>query len=286
MDGLRLELKKEVEERWENYAKSLSNAFLKRRDANVQEILDGNLKALEQCQPSGKSLPLAEAQQKIVDAIQSQLEKTGGIPPILRLLMKSAANRRAASPQEPWRILELASGAGWLQLHLWKWLQKKGLPAQLGASDINPGLVKELATRLESWGVEATSQVADARWMPDMEDGAWDIAFLCYTLHHLPPGDAALCLYEMDRVSAGGLVVVDLLRGWMSWVGANISIRVFARDSGAFGVHDTQASVRRGYTVHELGLLLEWIGLRKKYNVGKLPTLHPQRMLAGAIWPK
>ena len=293
MDAERTALAAEVEKRWRDYESGLPAAgLLARRDGSVREILDGNEDAFARCRSAGASTTLAEAQQRIVDSIQRMQESTLGYRAIVDLLLKSGRRRMRARgaamaglDARPLAILEVAAGSGWFMRHVWNVANQEAIPIALWAGDINPDFVKSLQQRLAAQDVPCRTTVADARHMTGIEDGAWDVAFMSYTLHHFAPADAALCLRELDRVSGGGLVVVDIARNLAGLAFGRVVYGALDRDGARFAYHDGMASVRRGYTARELELLLEWVGIRDRYRVGALPTWHPQRLIANAIWP-
>jgi hypothetical protein len=64
----------------------------------------------------------------------------------------------------------------------------------------------------------------------------------------------------MIRVSRRGIVVNDLARGRMAWLGAWLLSRLATRNR--YSRHDAPLSVRRAYTVVEMHALLAVAGLR------------------------
>jgi len=294
MDAERIALATAVEQRWREYEESLpTSGLLVRRDGEVQEILDGNEEAFLRARPAGSSTTHHEANQLIVDSIQRMQETSLGYHAVVDLLLKTGRRRMRARgaalaglDARPLRVLEVASGSGWLMRHLWRIANSESVPLELWAGDIQPELVRSLAERLATHGIPCQTTVNDARHMAEVEDGRWDVAFMSYTLHHFKPTDAALCLRELDRVSGGGLVVVDIARRVTGLAFVRVAYGLTTGETARYGHHDGTASVRRAYSVRELELLLEWVGIRERYHVGPLPTWHPQRLIANAIWPK
>jgi len=79
-------------------------------------------------------------------------------------------------------------------------------------------------------------------------------------LHHLEPADGVRLLREMGRVARLGIVVNDLERGWLPWIGAQALFRVLTRNP--FTRHDGPLSVRRAYHAAEARALAAEAGLR------------------------
>ena len=101
--------------------------------------------------------------------------------------------------------------------------------------------------------------VADGRSLPFADD-AFDVAHASLVLHHLDPGDALALLRELARVARLGIVVNDLQRGVVNWLGAWLVLHALTRNR--FTLHDGPLSVRRAYTRAEMRNLLATAGLR------------------------
>jgi hypothetical protein len=127
--------------------------------------------------------------------------------------------------------------------------------------------------------------VVDARHMPEIASGSWDVAVLSLTLHHFSTREAVLCLRELDRVSDGGAVVFDIDRSLLGLLSIPAVVSLLAPSAFPYCARDGIASVRRAFSVRELEWLLDEAGLRWKYRAGHLPTLHPQRWITNAIMP-
>jgi ubiquinone/menaquinone biosynthesis C-methylase UbiE len=91
-------------------------------------------------------------------------------------------------------------------------------------------------------------------------DAAFSIAHSSLVLHHLDPPDALAVLREMRRVAELGIVVNDLARGRLPWLGARLMTGVLTRNR--YTRHDGPLSVRRAYTRGETRELLAAAGLR------------------------
>ena len=101
--------------------------------------------------------------------------------------------------------------------------------------------------------------LADGRSLP-YPDGAFHVAHASLVLHHLEPDDAVAFLRELSRVARLGVVVNDLERSRLGWLGAWLILHAMTRNR--FTLHDGPLSVRRAYRRGEARDLLGAAGLR------------------------
>lgn len=109
----------------------------------------------------------------------------------------------------------------------------------------------------------------DATALPIREAGA-DVAVSVLTLHHLEPDAAAEALTEMRDVARGAVIVNDLWRSRLSWLLVWLATRLFARHP--VSRHDGPLSVRRAYSLDELGTLAGKAQLGA-YTLRRIPGL-------------
>jgi len=255
------------------------------RDTVITEILDGNVGAFERLRKPGSNLTIADAQQLIVDTIERMERTTLGHIAVADALLRIACD--GAGGDRPVRILEVAAGSGWLLCNLWTRARRRGIDVALTGSDLNADLVASMQRRVSRAKVPATVRVANACDMSEVPDGAYHLAVMAFTLHHFPTDDALRALRELDRVSSGGMVVLDPMRRVLALAVMPLMATMLA-PSGArrFAFHDAHATVRRSYTPTELRHVVRDCELDDRYQVGALPTLHPERFIAQAIWPR
>jgi ubiquinone/menaquinone biosynthesis C-methylase UbiE len=151
-----------------------------------------------------------------------------------------------------------------------------------GGADIPLELARRFARRGQQWSITALdsrSEVIAAafRTRPDLAstpglrlvvgdgrrldepDQAYDIAHCSLVLHHLEPRAAVDLLAEMARVARHGVVVNDLDRNPLAWLGAWLLGHVLTRNR--YTRNDAPLSVRRAYRVPEVVELLGAAGL-------------------------
>jgi ubiquinone/menaquinone biosynthesis C-methylase UbiE len=127
---------------------------------------------------------------------------------------------------------------------------------------------------------ELALRVADGLALP-FPDRSFDIAHSSLLLHHLEPSAAVAALREMGRVARRGVVVNDLVRGRLWWLGAWLLSHLAT--TNRFTRRDAPLSVRRSYTVAELTSLAAAAGLRVEASAFG-PFRH-RVMLAATVAP-
>ena len=99
----------------------------------------------------------------------------------------------------------------------------------------------------------------DGRDLP-FTDRSFDVAHASLVLHHLDPVAAVEVLREMGRVARLGVVINDLDRTRVGWVGAWLIGHLLTVNR--YTRHDAPLSVRRAYRPQEASALLYAAGLR------------------------
>ncbi len=158
------------------------------------------------------------------------------------------------------RVLDVGTGAADIPARM---LRDRGpwSAIHVTAVDSRPEII-EAALLLEpslARDANLSMAVADGRTLP-YPDAAFDVAHASLVLHHLEPGDAIAFLRELRRIARIGIVVNDLQRSRLGWLGARLILHVLSRNR--FTIHDGPLSVRRAYTRPEARALLAEAGLR------------------------
>jgi ubiquinone/menaquinone biosynthesis C-methylase UbiE len=152
-----------------------------------------------------------------------------------------------------------------------------------GGADIPVALLERAARRSRRWSVVAIDSrpevlatavrmrpavattpglelhVGDGRSLP-YPDRSFDVAHASLVLHHLTPVEADGLLREMARVARLGVVVNDLERGRLGWLGAWLMGHLLT--GSRFTRHDAPLSVARSYRASEMVELIEGADLR------------------------
>ncbi len=162
------------------------------------------------------------------------------------------------SQQRPLQLLDVGTGSADIPAALLEWAGRKGFRMEIVGIDERPEII-EVARQVfrDRDGLRLRVTPGDALPYPD---GSFDVAHASLVTHHLTPDDALGLLREMARVSRLGVVVNDLDRGRLGWLGAVVLTRLFTRNR--LTRHDGPLSVRRAYTPAELMRIAADAGLR------------------------
>ena len=228
-----------------------------RRLVDVPEHLDGGLEDAETL--AGNLRDLRRVNRLFGGARLS-------IAALRRLVRAAGAARRSRAA--PLRVLDVGTGAADIPLALarasgpWSRVDVTASDSRQEVLDAAARLEPRLRTRP---GI--TLALADGRSLP-WPDGAFDVAHASLVLHHLTHDDAVAFLRELARVASLGVVVNDLQRSRLAWLGAWLLLHAMTRN--AWTLHDGPLSVRRAWTRREAVALLREAGLRPVATVGGL----------------
>jgi ubiquinone/menaquinone biosynthesis C-methylase UbiE len=157
-------------------------------------------------------------------------------------------------------ILDIGTGGADIPLALLAWAGRRGQHWTVVAIDSRPEIL-QAAARVNP-AIARTDRlelrVADGRSLP-YADRTFDVAHASLVLHHLGPDAAVELLREMARVARLGVVVNDLHRSRLGWVGAWLLGNLLT--TNRYTRRDAPLSVRRAYRVGEMTALLEAAGL-------------------------
>lgn len=154
-------------------------------------------------------------------------------------------------------LLDVGTGAADTPIAFLKWGSEQGLLLDITGLDLSPDMLDEARRRVADRPV--TLVKGDARHLP-FADASFDVVTALGVLHHFDEADASRMITEMWRVARAGIVVVDLERSYATQVVGTWALRVLTRNP--LTRHDGLISIRRSYTLRELGTLAEATGLR------------------------
>jgi SAM-dependent methyltransferase len=177
------------------------------------------------------------------------------------LVLEARRTRRG----KPVRVLDVGAGAGGLLFRLEDWARRRRIPVELTGLEVDAGHVADARRLVDEEGRRVRFVAGDARALTGFADASVDVAVSTLTLHHLPPGDAARMLAELDRVAAVNFFAFDLRRTLAALPAAWALLRLGGFDAPSR--HDTLTSLRRAYSVPEVESLLAAAGVQN-FRVG------------------
>jgi len=185
----------------------------------------------------------------------------GGTSLSIRAVRALAAGAAGDGPAiDTLGVLDVGTGAADIPLALartrgpWRAVRVTGVDSRQEILDASRRASPALADR-----DDISLSLADGRSLP-FADGEFHVAHASLVLHHLGEADAVAFLRELARVASLGVVVNDLERGWLNWLGAWLILHAMTRNP--FTTHDGPLSVRRAWTRSEVDALLARAGLR------------------------
>lgn len=179
----------------------------------------------------------------------------GGVA-ITRRALRDVVDGRATDA--PLHLLDVGTGAADIPAALLA--DGAGAPRlRVTATDSRPEIV---AWARERHGVRADLDllIAGGTSLP-WPDEAFDVAHVSLVLHHLEPADAARMLGELARTARLGVIVNDLDRTRVGWLGAWLLLHTVTRNR--YTRHDGPLSVRRAYRPDEVAAMAASHGLRE-----------------------
>jgi 2-polyprenyl-3-methyl-5-hydroxy-6-metoxy-1,4-benzoquinol methylase len=152
-------------------------------------------------------------------------------------------------------VLDVGTGGADIPALLLADARRRGVPLVVTATDSRPevlGAARVLRPALATMP-GLVLEVADGRRLP-YPDASFDVGHASLVLHHLEEEDAVAFLRELRRVSRLGIVVNDLARRRLFWLGAWLVTHTLA--ASRYTRHDGPLSVRRAWTHGEMVDLL------------------------------
>lgn len=218
--------------------------------------------------PSHPGLPdlstRLEAEEWMDDFSVSDARLTGALRDLRwvnRVLGGYRATTRVLDPllrrHDHLRLVDVGCGSGDYLVHLLRRGQQLGCTLDLFGVDANPitvGHARAYLDRALPPGLRRRVQVevGDAQSLP-FEDDEMDVVHAALFLHHFHGAEAVRVLAEMSRVANRGVLINDLHRHLLAYVGIWTLSRI-AR-LAPMVQHDGPLSVRRGFRRDELRAL-------------------------------
>jgi ubiquinone/menaquinone biosynthesis C-methylase UbiE len=178
----------------------------------------------------------------------------GGVTLTATAIEALAAHRRDLS------ILDVGTGGADIPMALLADAPSRGWTIHVVGIDSRPEVLAAAAIALPAVATTRglTLRVGDGRSLP-FPDGAFDVVHASLLLHHLDGEEVVALIREMTRVARLGIVVNDLDRSRLAWIGAWLLGHLLT--GNRYTRHDAPLSVRRAYRLEEALALVRSTGL-------------------------
>lgn len=160
-------------------------------------------------------------------------------------------------------ILDVGTGSADLPRRIVEFARAQRRSVRITATDVHPQMREIAAAECASYP-EITIEAADALNLA-YERNSFDAATLSLTLHHFDGEKQLRVLRELGRVAREAVIVNDLERTRLNYVGARLMAATLWRGN-RLTRHDGPLSVRRAFTPDELARLGAEAGLQGKVH--------------------
>jgi len=145
-------------------------------------------------------------------------------------------------------VLDVGCGSGELLRMIAEFARETGRKAALTGVDLNS--ISSSTTQSESYEFpEIVSVQGNALGLP-FADNSFDYAISSLFFHHLTDEQIIIALREMSRVARRGIIVIDLNRDPIAYIGYKIFCVVFRISQ--LVRHDGSLSIKKGFLPDEL----------------------------------
>jgi SAM-dependent methyltransferase len=174
----------------------------------------------------------------------------------------------SSRPAGPWRLLDVASGAGDVAVGLWRLASNEGFDLQIAGCDIGDRAIRVARARADAAHADVRFFSQDAE--RDEFGGGYELVISSLFLHHLSENESLALLRRLTSVTRRLLLVCDLRRCALGLATAFIATRVLT--ASAVVRADGVRSVRAAYTIPEVRTLAARAGLARARVVRRWPS--------------
>jgi len=165
-----------------------------------------------------------------------------------RALKKSLLHEIEQKDLREFSVLDVGCGSGELLRMIAEFADSSDRRATLVGIDLNP--ISSSTTHTESADFSAISSVQGDAFQLPFADDAFDYAISSLFFHHLTDEQIPIVLKEMSRVARLGIVIIDLHRDVVPFIGYKIFC--FAFRISPLVRQDGSLSIRKGFKPAEL----------------------------------
>ena len=180
--------------------------------------------------------------------------RLGGVRAVLREMNRWT---NGWPPEQPLRVLDVATGSADIPVALASWASDRGLKIDITAIDLHRKTLDFARKRVETIP-EVTVVQADAlKLMDQFEPNSFDIVHAGLFLHHLHDLDVLTELRIMQRLASRGMIWNDLVRSGFT----KVAIVPFSWLGPKIFRHDSIASMHAGFSRSEAMDFARRVGL-------------------------
>ena len=163
-------------------------------------------------------------------------------------------------------VLDVGTGSGDVPRHIADWAEKRGITASIKGIDLSHTTIHYARRRSTRWE-RLEFELRNLFDLPDNEQ--YDVVHASLVLHHFQGREAVEALEKMYRLARWGVVVNDLQRHLVPWVGLRLGLPLVTRNR--LVRHDGPLSVLRGFTRRELLRLARQAGAEQPSVAWEFP---------------
>ncbi len=169
-------------------------------------------------------------------------------------------------------LLDVGTGCGDIPVALVRWAKQKGISIRAVGLESNPVTVRLAKTQTKD--IPEISIVMGDAFSPPFTPCSFDFVFSSQVLHHFSEPEIILLLRTWSKLARRGILVSDLIRHPIAYIGIRLLTRLFTRNP--MTRMDAPLSVRRAFTMRE------WRDLFNQATVGPvmLRQFFPFRVFA------
>ena len=206
--------------------------------------------------------------------------------------ISSAAIEALAAHRAELSLLDIGTGGADIPVALLADAARRGRTLHVVGLENRPEVLAaaERAAPAVAATAGLTLTVGDGRSLP-YPDRSFDVVHASMVLHHLDGKEATAMVAEMSRVARLGIVVNDLDRSRLAWLGAWLLGHLFT--GNRYTRHDAPLSVRRAYRLDEAVVMVRGAGLapvrtirgpfRHRYAIAAVRPTEPDLPGAGGM---
>lgn len=211
------------------------------RDTSAEELLDA-----------------PGVDERLLELSLHDLRRISSILGLTSVTVKGVAQIVAQHQLRAFSVLDVGTGAAHIPIALARWARGQQLQAQITASDLSEQVLAVARADCASFPeIRVEQQNALALTYANQ---SFDLVLCQGVLHHFSPEEACILLRELARVARRAVMVIDLQRNRLVYVGGWLFMHTLI--ANRVTRHDGLASIRRAYTPGEVRALAEQADLR------------------------